>query len=775
MTKSGQQLSCFGDSLEALCSNAIALRRRISALSETAMSHRDATLPSAEVARETASYLQRLISRVRAQHDVIDRMAARRHTVAGASNNMTTQYHQEGVEATTRFSCGDQKCEASVCLADVTYLLARVSKIVIPTSTRPEVSVIISSCEAAAHVIRCLESIAEFPPSATIEVIVSSNASSPPELSLLDEIRGVRLLRNDAKVGAIASRNVAAGYARGEYLLFLHADSQVRDRWLDRLLAIFHSRSDAGIVGPKILFADGSLRQAGAIVMRDGSLLNYGEFDDPGLPQYNYFRETDYISDSILVNAELFRRIGGYDAYECPGCYADADLAFKCRAAGLKVYYQPASGVVDYKSVSHRAMGTYVTRQFQDASRFYAHWKHVLDYEHVQKFDSMFTARERSSQLPCMLVIDHAIPQPDRDAGSRSMMHFIEAYRTLGINVKFWSQSARPDGKYEQNLRELGIEVFYGGQYNKYFNEWMRQNGEYIDFVFLSRPSSAIDFIDAIRTHSNAKILYYGHDIHFLRLQQHLDLEPDNETLRLNEQHLREVERRVWKLVDVIYYPSVDESSYIENWLHEQGLKGTVRVIPAWGYDSFPDEPASNLGQRQGLLFVAGFNHPPNVDAAKWLVKEIMPLVLSTCPDAHLWLVGSNPPVEVLALKNAHTTTTGFISDEDLAHFYRNARLAIAPLRFGGGLKGKVAEAMRHGLPMITTPIGAQGLSAVEDCLVISESVEAFAKAVISLIKDDRAWRELSLRSQTAAREMFSAEAVRRALAQDVAVATLSD
>ena len=131
------------------------------------------------------------------------------------------------------------------------------------------------------------------------------------------------------------------------------------------------------------------------------------------------------------------------------------------------------------------------------------------------------------------------------------------------------------------------------------------------------------------------------------------------------------------------------------------------------------------------LIFVAGFNHPPNIDAAQWLVREILPLVLAARPDVHLNIVGSNPSREVLALANDNISVHGYVTESRLQELYAQAQCAVVPLRFGAGVKGKVLEAIQMGVPMVTTQIGAEGIPSADHVMAIADEPEMFAQAVV--------------------------------------------
>jgi glycosyltransferase involved in cell wall biosynthesis len=228
------------------------------------------------------------------------------------------------------------------------------------------------------------------------------------------------------------------------------------------------------------------------------------------------------------------------------------------------------------------------------------------------------------------------------------------------------------------------------------------------------------------------------------------------------------LEKRVWGLLDVIYYPSESEVDYVCGFLHVKGLSARVLPIPVYAFDTFAENAADNLPKRRDIIFVAGFGHTPNGDGAEWLVHQVMPLVWQEQPHVHLYLVGSNPSEQVKALAGKNVTVTGFVSDEQLARRYGEARVAVAPLRYGGGVKGKVVEAMRFGLPIVTTSVGAQGLSAAENAIAVEDHKAPFAHAVLELLNSDELWARASAAELAFVRENFSIDTLKNILSNDL-------
>lgn len=658
--------------------------------------------------------------------------------------------------------------------------LHKKKKLCFAVTAEPLVSIVIPAYNQVEYTYRCLESILEHTRDVAYEVIVADDQSTDDTTKLSQKVSGIRVSRTLENLGFLKNCNLAAEQARGRYILFLNNDTRVTPGWLSSLVELIESDASIGMVGSKLIYPDGRLQEAGGILWSNGTGWNYGRLDDPAKAAYNYVKDVDYISGAaILLSVKLWKELGGFDERFAPAYCEDADLAFAVRDAGYRVVYQPKSVVIHYEGISNGTdTGSGIKRyQVENGVKLREKWaeEFALQTEHSEP-PALFEARERSQGKKTILVIDHYVPQYDKDAGSKSTFTFIRMFLKHGYVVKFIGDNFNHDEPYTSTLQQMGVEVLYGDEFREgRIFQWIEVNGEYIDFAFMNRPHITEKYIEFIREHTNIKCIYYGHDLHYLRELREYKLTGDKKRLEESE-HWKKVEFSIMHNCESVYYPSTME---------EEEIRRTDPAIPVkrvsvYSYDTFRDEneiPA-DFAKRRGFLFIGGFAHRPNVDAVHWLVEEIYPRVQELLGEESgkipFYIAGSQAPGEITALdgtdgagKPGAIEVKGFVSEEELQALYDTCRLVVCPLRFGAGVKGKVIEAIYNGIPMITTSIGAEGIPDVRSVVAVEDEAEAFAARTVELYRDVQELQKRSREMQRYIREHFSMDALWRKVRED--------
>ncbi len=608
-----------------------------------------------------------------------------------------------------------------------------------PRFDEPVVSIVVPTFNLLNLTLGCLQSISTAMTSIPYEVIVSDDGSTDATSAYLQgHVAGVVVASSTENLGFCAAANAGAKLAKGKYLFFLNNDAQLTPGCID---AVVDAASDPGVgaVGCKLVYPDGRLQEAGGVIWSDGTGMNFGRGDDPNKPAYNFRRQVDYCSGAaLLVRRDIFAELGGFDMDFSPGYYEDTDLCFKLRARGFRVLFEPQAVVLH---IEGRSFGTELDamsigrhgKSSQEVNRhlFVAKWGQEL-LEHYPPGTSGGLLGGRRTDAPRVLICEHMVPTPDRDSGSYRLLWIIYAMLDIGCSVTFFSMTEPVSETYREELQRRGVEVVPGGK----FADFARDRVGLYDTVWVSRRDVAEQLAADVRSwFPRARFVYDTVDLHFLREEREEELLRIPRDVAAREQRrLREV--RLFRSADVTVAVSRAEAELISQ------LAPDVPVTVISNIHSAPPIPFRQFNQREGVVFVGGFAHPPNVDGIVWFAREVWPAIRQAT-DAHLWIVGPAPPPTVRSLESESVAVVGHAPD--LRWYLASSRVSVAPLRYGAGVKGKVGQAMAAGLPVVTTAIGAEGMGIVDgEHALVCESSEHFAEAVISVYTDPTLWAKLS-------------------------------
>lgn len=248
----------------------------------------------------------------------------------------------------------------------------------------PKVSILIPVYDQFAYTYNCLKSIKIAGDGVDYEIIVGDDNSSDCTSELESVVKGIRVVHNRKNLQFLHNCNEISKKARGKYILFLNNDTQVQENWLKELIDLMEEYGAVGLAGSKLIYPNGLVQEAGGIVWRDATVLQYGNGRQSGEEELNFLREADYISGaSVIVRKFLWEEIGGFDTRFAPAYYEDVDLAFQVKSLGYKIVYQPRSEVIHFEGVTENSRDKKDKMIEDNRRKFLAKWEEKLNKDHV--------------------------------------------------------------------------------------------------------------------------------------------------------------------------------------------------------------------------------------------------------------------------------------------------------------------------------------------------------------------------------------------------------
>ena len=641
-----------------------------------------------------------------------------------------------------------------------------------PVRDHVDVSIVIAVHNHFWRTLQCLHAIQSATDGPAYEVIVVDDCSTDRTPRILNKVAGVVTLRNERKGGFIASRNRGAVKARGEHLVFLEQDVLVTPGWLGALVRTFQESPGTGLAGAKAVDSGGRLLEAGAVLWRDGSAWAYGKLDQVDHPRYNFAREVDYCSAGcVMIRRALFLELGGFDSESQTDAYDHADLAFRIRHSGHQVIYQPLAKIVERDGGPAQAHTPQEIRsRTRNQRRFRERWRERLDFHPESNSGLSRLVRAHgleAGSLGQVLVIDHRIPTPDRDCGSLRMAEIMRRIRQAGHHVALVPDKMLVLTPYLQDLQSQGIEVALPPHYHSVL-EYLEQHGRDFDLAIISRADVADRHMATVkRLAPRAKIVFDTVDLHFLREERQAAFRQDPAT-RAAVALRKEQELRLARSADLTLVVSPTEKAVLEQ---ESGGQVDVRILPTIYPACATDPPGWN--KRRDIVFIGSFAHLPNIDAVLYFAREIFPRVRARIPAVVFKVIGPEPTPEIEELRCPSIHILGFVSD--VKPVFDRARVAVAPIRFGAGVKGKVNQSMSFGVPTVVTSIAAEGMYLTDgENALIADDAQSFADAVVRLWTHSELWRKVSRSGIQSLNEHFSVEAAARPIDELLVWAGLS-
>lgn len=607
----------------------------------------------------------------------------------------------------------------------------------LPKFDKPVVSIIVPAYNKFELTYHCIASIALSYNKTPYEVILADDCSTDETAEAEEIIGNLVVSRNEENLRFLRSCNAATNLAKGDFIIFLNNDTETTSYWIDELIALHRQNPQVGLTGSKLLNLDGSMQEAGGIVWENGQPWNVGRNVNPLQPEFNYVREVDYVSGAAMcIPTAIWEEVGKFSEELVPCYYEDTDLAFKVRDAGYKTLYSPHSTVIHFEGQSH---GTDVTKglkryQVVNEKTFRSKWFKAFKNNGTPSWKNLEREKDRNIDQRVM-VIDYATPAPNKDAGSYAAIQEIKLMLALGFKVTFVPENLAYFGKLTTKLQKMGVEVLYAPFYTS-MDDVLDRRLQEMDAVYITRFYVAEKYLEKIKA-AGKKIIFNNADLHFLREFRRALTNGRNEEQLRTALDTRDRELRVCQQVDAILTYNATEHAVITSHI----LEAEKLHITPWVLEEKTPGPA--FSKREGITFLGGFNHTPNIEAVEYLAKDIMPLLAKQRPDIKLYVYGSNMPDELEELASDNIEMVGFA--EHLDDVFHNHRVFVAPLLSGAGIKGKVLESMAYGLPTVLTEVAAEGTGLSHGISThIALEPQEWVDGIIALYDDEKLWNKFN-------------------------------
>ena len=604
---------------------------------------------------------------------------------------------------------------------------------------------------------RCLKALALTEAADLADVVVIDDASKDDTFLNMKRFPWAEVRQTPKNLGFTRACNFGALEVETEFILFLNNDTEPLPGFLASLLSCADLESDVGIVGSKLIYPDGVLQEAGSIIWRDASGHNYGKFQNADEYKYLTPRNVDYCSGaSILVRTELFKNLNGFDDRFAPAYFEDVDLSFAARKMGFHTRYEPRSVVIHHEGGSHGRDITKGLKAYQvtNKEKFRDKWKEELrEHSSPYKIPLSFASQSGHQVRRILLFIDHIFLTPQKDAGSLRSLEILLLCQEMGYEVVFCSTADSPLKKSAEDLRRIGIMTLSG---ERDLREFLSEDSDFVDLVFLSRARTAFSWYNLFgQIHPEIPLVFDTVDLHHVRELELAQIEKsDGDKLRARA--TKRIELFLLEKTGATIVVSNQEREYLANFCPDSKIEviGTIHRIV---------EKVVPFKERSGLLFVGSFQHQPNEDGLRWFFEEVWDHLDSVIRQDGLRIIGNKPPKKLVDEAPEGAKFLGWVESTD--SYVDAARISIAPLRFGAGIKGKIGEAWSRGLPVIGTSSAFRGMVEPGNAdFPSADDPKKFAELINSVYSSESLWVKASEAGQRRVQETLSRDVAKAAL-----------
>lgn len=645
-----------------------------------------------------------------------------------------------------------------------------------------KVSIIIPTKDQVALLKTAIDSMINRTDYPDYEIIVLNNNSNTPEFfQLMEEYKQkyadiFTCIDANFKFNFARLMNIGVAHSKGEYILLANNDIEViKSDWMTEMVS-FAQRKHTGAVGVKLLYNDDTIQHAGVVLGLGGAaghvFVNMHR-NDRGY--FNYIKSLNNYSAvtaaCVMCRKEVYNEVGGMDE-TLDVEYNDVDLCLKFLTHGYFNVYVPDVEVYHYESATrgHPFQSKEAWAQHEkDFGIFRGKWQKLIDNDPFYnpnlsitctdfqlKYDPLpGTPDEGSPVRPgkTILVVHNEVPVAEKDAEGRSISNIIDTLLSLGCDVVFWAPNIEAGNETALQLAEKGVEVLAGEDYASQTDGWkdyISENLTNINVVLLSRPTVSKNIIEYLREQKyTGHTVYYGHNLGFITAGKQAAQNGDASLMRLAEE-VKIEEYFMYHSASSILLNDPEEIAYLK-----ANVLTPIHYIPEYYFEV--DEHNTSFEQREGIIYIGGYGHQPNIDALQWFLDEVYPSLEEK--GIPLTIAGTQIPELVQSAQHKHTLLTVLptATPAQTAELLAKARVAVAPLRLHAHIRENMLGAMAKGLPIAGTDKAYEGLEKDNDFVYRGHNTPAeLAHNITALYTDKQAWEQLSATGRSYIRNHYS-------------------
>ena len=616
------------------------------------------------------------------------------------------------------------------------------SMLELPSSTRPDVSILLIVHNQAELTFECLRSIAECLKGrdVRVEVVILDNHSTDTTTDLLARTVGAKVVASSENLHFLRGVNRAASVATGRHLLLLNNDAQLLPGTVEAALRTLESAPDIGAVGGRIVLLDGTLQEAGSIVWSDGSCTGYARGRCPTDPEVMFRRDVDYCSGALLLTPRhVFERLGGFDDRYSPAYYEETDYCLRLWQSGLRVVYDPDAIILHYEFGSSSNADEALHRQRHNHAIFRERHQNWLAGQLPHRPENFLLARRPASDTKRILMIEDRVPQSKFGSGYPRANDLLRELSRLA-DVTLFPMFGHPETWAEVRASvPPNVEVLID-RARRDLPAFLSERRGFYDAIVVCRPHNMRDFLEATgekpELTGGTTIIYDAEAIFAPREVQrraYMGSPVSND----EADDLLQAEITMARNASAVISVSPTDKRVFES--------HGIAPVHLLGHTFTVDPTMTDFENRSEILFVGAMHadDSPNADSLRWFAEDVLPLLRRKIgPDFRLTVVGFNQAESIARLDGTALNLVGPV--DDLKSSFETARLLVAPTRFAAGIPHKIHQAAAFGVPVVASDLLVRqtGWVAGRDLLAASDAA-AFADACANLYSDRLLWKRI--------------------------------